>query len=79
MEGAEKVKDIENKIKNSKQLKEKELKAANAELEKCKKVAADTRSKWNLKKQVGRQKFYKKNSKYKVTQCPRPCEGFFPM
>ncbi|KAK3869016.1 hypothetical protein Pcinc_025643 [Petrolisthes cinctipes] len=51
VDGAAKVKDIEDKIKNSKQLKEQELKAANAELEKCKKVAADTRSKWNLQKQ----------------------------
>nr|XP_045609046.1 structural maintenance of chromosomes protein 2-like [Procambarus clarkii] len=51
IEGEAKVKEIENKIKNSKALKEKELKAANVELEKCKKVAEGTRSKWNLKKQ----------------------------
>ena len=52
VEGEGKVKDIENKIKNAKAIKEKEMKAAKIELEKCKKVAADTRSKWNLMKQV---------------------------
>lgn len=51
VEGVAKVKDIENKIKNSKALKENELKAANVELERCKKVAEETRIKWNLKKQ----------------------------
>ncbi|XP_042207391.1 structural maintenance of chromosomes protein 2-like, partial [Homarus americanus] len=51
IEGEEKVKEIEDKIKNSKALKEKELKAAKVALEKCKKVAEETRSKWNLKKQ----------------------------
>lgn len=52
MEGAAKVKEIENKIKNAKVLKEQEMKAAKAELQKCKKVAEETRSKWNLMKQV---------------------------
>lgn len=52
MEGAAKVKEIENKIKNAKVLKEQEMKAAKAALEKCKKVAEETRSKWNLMKQV---------------------------
>ncbi|XP_064086930.1 structural maintenance of chromosomes protein 2-like [Macrobrachium nipponense] len=51
VEGAEKVKEIEDKIKNSKALKEKELKAAKTELEKCQKKAEETRSKWNTKKQ----------------------------
>ncbi|XP_071521625.1 structural maintenance of chromosomes protein 2 [Panulirus ornatus] len=51
IEGEAKVKEIENKIKNAKSLKEKELKAATVELDRCKKVAAETRSKWNLKKQ----------------------------
>ncbi|XP_047490218.1 structural maintenance of chromosomes protein 2-like [Penaeus chinensis] len=46
-----KVKEIEDKIKNAKVLKEKELKSAHVELEKCKKKAEQTRSKWNLKKQ----------------------------
>lgn len=52
-EGQEKVKEIENKINNSQALKEKELKAAHVALERCKKVAEETRSKWNLKKQAG--------------------------
>uniref|UniRef100_A0A0P4WHI6 Structural maintenance of chromosomes protein n=1 Tax=Scylla olivacea TaxID=85551 RepID=A0A0P4WHI6_SCYOL len=51
VEGEAKVKEIENKIKNAKTVKEQEMKAAKAELEKCKKVAAETRSKWNLMKQ----------------------------
>lgn len=51
VDGATKVKEIENKIKNAKAVKEQEMKAAKAELEKCKKVAAETRSKWNLMKQ----------------------------
>ncbi|MPC52635.1 Structural maintenance of chromosomes protein 2 [Portunus trituberculatus] len=51
VEGVAKVKEIENKIKNAKAVKEQEMKAAKAELEKCKKVAAETRSKWNLMKQ----------------------------
>lgn len=52
VEGAAKVKELENKIKNAKVLKEQEMKAAKAELAKCKKVAEETRSKWNLMKQV---------------------------
>ena len=52
VEGVAKVKEIENKIKNAKAVKEQEMKAAKTELEKCKKVAAETRSKWNLMKQV---------------------------
>ncbi|ROT64973.1 putative structural maintenance of chromosomes protein 2 isoform X2 [Penaeus vannamei] len=51
VESEGKVKEIEDKIKNSKALKEKELKSAHVELEKCKKKAEQTRSKWNLKKQ----------------------------
>ncbi|XP_050696445.1 structural maintenance of chromosomes protein 2-like [Eriocheir sinensis] len=51
VEGAAKVKELENKIKNAKVLKEQEMKAAKAELAKCKKVAEETRSKWNLMKQ----------------------------
>lgn len=57
-EGQERVKDIENKIKNSKTLKEKELKAANAELASCKNVAEETRSKWTLKRQARSVIFY---------------------
>lgn len=51
VEGASKVKEIEDKIKNAKVLKEKELKSAKVELEKCQKKAEGTRSKWTLKKQ----------------------------
>ncbi|XP_076058324.1 structural maintenance of chromosomes 2 [Oratosquilla oratoria] len=50
-EGAAKVKETENKIKNAKALKETELKTAKGELEKCKKKAETTRSQWNTKKQ----------------------------
>ncbi|KAG0712441.1 Structural maintenance of chromosomes protein 2 [Chionoecetes opilio] len=50
-EGDAKVKEIENKIKNSKAIKEQEMKAAKAELGRCKKVAEETRSKWNLMRQ----------------------------
>ncbi|RXG57275.1 Structural maintenance of chromosomes protein 2 [Armadillidium vulgare] len=49
--GEAKVKDLENKIKNAKSLKEVELKKAKDTLEKCKKKAEETRSKWNLKNQ----------------------------
>lgn len=58
VESEGKVKEIEDKIKNSKALKEKELKSAHVELEKCKKKAEQTRSKWNLKKQVRKRLYF---------------------
>lgn len=51
--GSLKVKELEDKIKNAKQFKEKELANAKKALETCQKKAEETRSKWNNKKQVG--------------------------
>jgi len=50
-EGDGKVKDVEYKIKNAQAIKEKELKAAKIDLEKCKKKAAETHAKWASKQQ----------------------------
>lgn len=51
-EGEALVKEILNKIKNAKAIKEAQLKEATKQLELCKKKALETRSKWDGMQQV---------------------------
>ena len=48
-EGSKKVKDLEYKIKNAKQLKEKELKDADIDVKKSKKAVESAKAKWSAK------------------------------
>lgn len=50
-EGTKKLKDLEYKVKNAKELREKELKAAEDQVKKCKKAAEESKSKWSAKEQ----------------------------
>ena len=50
-EGSKKVKDLEYKITNAKEIKAKELKEADVEVKKCKKAAEESQKKWSSKEQ----------------------------
>lgn len=45
-EGRKRIKDLEEQVKNASQIREKQLKAAQVELERCKKKAAASQAKW---------------------------------
>lgn len=51
-DGDENVKDLQNKIKNAKAIKEQQLKDVTKHLEECKKEAEQIRTKWDTMKQV---------------------------
>ena len=52
-QGANKMKELEYKIKNAKELKEKEMKAAEMEVKKCKKDVENAKKKWGAKEARG--------------------------
>lgn len=45
-EGRKRIKELEDQVKNASQIREKQLKAAQAELDRCKKKAAASQAKW---------------------------------
>lgn len=51
-DGEQRVKDLQDKIKNAKSLKEQQLKEATKHLDQCKKQADQIRTKWDTMKQV---------------------------
>lgn len=51
-EGANKVKELENMVKNAKEIRERELKLAEKEMLNLKKKAEDSRAQWLKREQV---------------------------